>query len=183
MFHKLQGILFCVVALLLMVPVALADRARVEDADDSPGSLDIRFVGHRHENRLLVHRIRTYEDWDMTVLQEGSYFYVMFHTDGDKKPDRLIFVAPAPDGTPFAQMKNPKNNRIVGYAKVWHPTDQVLQLEFPRRMLGKDVTKYRWKAESVFHQEGHPECGTSGDAISQCPDHAPQRGTVGHKLG
>ena len=73
--------------------------------------------------------------------------------------------------------------RIVGYARVGHPDATTLHIEFPRRMLGKGVTSFRWAGSSVYYDPDDPESGKPvGDVVTPCPDNFPDAGSIRHSL-
>lgn len=161
-------------------PSALADSKTRKDADDAAGKLDVQSVQWKHSSgRLLIHHLTTYEAWTNDVFQKGSYIFFSFKM-GDRR--RQLFVSTSEDGTLFGQMTDPDTGRIVGFAKVWRPDERSLQVEFPRRFLGRSVSRYKWEVTTNFHEEGHPECGTQGSGVISCPDRVPDTGRLAHDL-
>lgn len=169
------------VALILVATTpAAADRKVRVDPDDSTGALDIAEVAHNHNRGLLTHRLTTYERWETSVLEDGlSDIYFDFFVG-----DRYVYarVDVSPDGTLFGEMRNRDTERIIGFVKVWRPSKRKLRIEFPKRMLGRNVTSYRWSASTSFHRDGHETCGSGPHIIIACIDYAPSRGYIRHSL-
>lgn len=168
--------------LVVAVPAALADNVTRSDPDDSTGGLDIASIAHSHSEGVLVHRFSTYEAWDTAVLQDGlSYAKFNFFID-----QRYITatVDVEDDGTLYAEIRNFRTQRIIGFAKVWRPDERSLRIEFPKRVLGRGVTSYRWSALTSFHQQGHESCDSDSETttVVACGDPAPTRGFITHRL-
>lgn len=170
---------------LVLVLPAGGDTGARADGNDSPGLLDVQRVVHRHGgDGVLVHRFRTFEKWDWSIFENESFADFTFFVNGGRRRDRTLTVTTSPDGTPYAEMFD-RDGDTVGYARVWKPSARSLQVEFPKTLLGKNVTRYRWKLFTTFHEDDHEDCGTSGNAIMLCEDVAPNqgKGKLRHRLG
>jgi hypothetical protein len=173
----------------MLTSVALADGLTSSDLDDSTGGLDISSVRHAHwvvastGQRLLRHRIQTFESWDDDVISDAhTHFYIYFNTDNDARVERRLWVD-TKDGTLFARMEGPnEGGRVFGFAQIWKPRDDALIVQFPRALLGKSISRYRYYVESVFHDDLHPDCGTVDDMVFLCFDRAPEAGWLRHRL-
>lgn len=181
--RRAAAVLLAAASIVVALPAG-ATTAVHRDRNDSPGLLDVRRVLHRHAGEgILVHRVRTFEKWGWSIFNQGSYVELMFFVNGGPARDRTLWVTTSPDGTPYAEM-NDKAGDTVGYARVWKPSRRTLLVEFPKNLLGKNVRRYRWTAETTFHQDGHEECGGSTGVIVYCFDRAPNRGSkMRHRLG
>lgn len=176
--------------LLLAAPSARGDAFTLSDPDDSPGGLDISYVKHSHRTvqatgqRLLRHRLTTYEAWDTSVLARGSRIYFFFNIDADADYERRLTINVSEDGTLYAEMDNPSSGWTRGYARVWRPNRRSVAIEFPTRLLKRDLAKYRWYGDTVFHLSEHPDCGDVGNVSVLCGDRAPNvDGDILHASG
>lgn len=175
------SVLATAVVLAALAPAA-ADTGARNDRNDSPGLLDMKRVIHRHAgDGILVHRFRTFDAWDWSIFEEGSRVYFSFFVEAGSTEDRTLQVTASSDGTPYAEMTD-ADGGTLGYARVWKPSPRSLQVEFPKRLLGKKVSEYRWKVRTIFHQTDHPDCGTSGDVRVLCNDRAPNKRKIRHRL-
>lgn len=175
-------VLATLVALVPANGVNADEQTREDPGAEAPGPLDIRSIGHSHEDRgLLVHSATTAESWSSSILQGGaSTIEWFFLVKGEVR--RAGITKAAEDGTLYTEMIRWPTNRILGFAKTWKPDEQTIQVEFPRRLLGRGVEKYRWYVQTIFHQPDHPECGDAGGVRTKCYDRAPDRGSLGHSI-
>ena len=167
-----------VASVALLSTKSQADTKLVQDADDTAGALDVSEVGHSHgQNRLLIHRLSTYESWSNDVLlDEGTAFWFEFFPAGGN--EKYVRVDVSPDGNLYGEVIRWDGETILAYVKVWRPDDRTIQIEFPKRILKLGLHRYSWNVASTFRQPGASECG--GDPYV-CSDHVPDQG-AGHTL-
>lgn len=177
------------IALTVASPVSGDVKTRM-DADDNPGRLDVRSAMHAHKvveasgQRLLRHRIETYEGWRSRILDGGSTsIHLFFNTDDDGRPERSLSIDRY-EGALFAEMKDPFDDEspVFGYALVWRPNRSRIAVQFPVELLGPGVDSYRWYVQTNFNSPQHARCGDVGDVSVVCIDRAPSRRTVLHNL-
>jgi hypothetical protein len=195
-------ILSFVLVVSLAVP-ATADRDRGTDGEDSPGPLDIKSVAHGHAGaKLLVHRLRTYEPWGPKDLRGYNRWIVFWISTNDDPSDpegferhiwidymqgRLRAVVLRPSGGLHATL-----DERVGKATVRRPNKRTVVVRFPKRFLGKNVTNYRWYADTSWKSRRGPCSSSDGSTTADnshpfgqdgvCFDQAPRHRDLRHVL-
>jgi hypothetical protein len=124
--------------------------------------------------------METYEEWGADTFQNAELFAMAFYfdIDGHNHPPILSTEAFAGEGssgllvfflrqTTRVSMRRwrPTVAGSVVTRKVWRPDSHTVQVEFPVRLLGKDIQRNDWCAFTFFHEDDLPveQCGTSGD--------------------
>ena len=134
------------------------------------------------DQHLVRHRLVTREGWDESALADANtHIYVYFSVDSDERPERQLWID-VRNGTLFARMSTAIGPfEVFGFAQVWKPGPKSVVVEFPRSLLGKHISSYRYSVRSSFHEDFHPECGGGGDAVIICADVVPWRGWIEHR--
>ena len=173
----------CLISALAVSPTAADVREVSDPSGDTPGLLDIRSAAHRHgQQRLIVHALSTYDEWDAATLDGNSRIFWYFRVDGSLR--RTAITRAAPDGSLFTEVFRGPTNDLRGFAKTWRPDNHSVQIAFPRRLLGRGASTYSWYVQTIFHRSDHPDCGDEGgDVSNDCLDRAPDRGWVRHSIG
>ena len=155
---------------------ASADVLRAPDRDDAPGRLDVRFVVHGHwrnlesGERLLTHRLATYETWRPGILRYRGRIEFRFDVDEDWDFERRLSIG-VTKGSLYAEMTNDSELETLGYAKVWRPGSRSVKVKFPPSLLGAPgITSYRWYARTAI------VCQETDHVVVICGDNAPARG-------
>ena len=154
-----------VVGLLLLasMPPGMAHEQAKLDADETSGPLDIVVTQHRHRSlgpgTSLIFKIVTYEKWSRDVIAEGGHRFISIelNLDQDSEIERC-FVMNTNDSETFGIMY--KNCRYFGDEQVgskdFFPARQLdehtIRAEFPKRLLGRGVSQYRWRAVTSFEE-------------------------------
>ena len=161
--------------------MALADvvtRHDGEAADNGP--LDIKVVSHGHRDGGLIHTLTTYEPWRNRALRHSSsWIALMFdRRSGSFGDERYLRIEYSQDKGLHARMTTFGTHgpgEFIGRVDVWRPTRRSLRVRFPRRYLGRNVSRYEWRATTSF--EDRATCRSSPDSADQggCIDSAPGR--------
>lgn len=160
--------------MLVASGAGLADTKVKNDANDTPGGLDIASVSHGHRDRQLTHRMTMYEAWDNSVLADDARIYFTFY--GLRSDTRTINVDVSPDGTLYGEVIRWDGETVLGYVKVWRPDDRTVQIQFPKRTLQHGgLKRYSWDALTISRGPEGSEC--DGDSYL-CADDVPDGATV-----
>ena len=164
-------------ALLLALPIpsALADTVQVDDPRDS-GKIDVATATHSHGSVAggvtLRYTVVTYNDW---TSEDLSVFRFTFKRR-QWETRRYLQIRPEEDGTLTATMW--ADRRFRGFAHLTRPDARTLQIDFPKSLLGRGFSQYRWSLYANQHSvcDAHPpdQCG------GLPPDNVPDTGTVLH---
>lgn len=182
--------LVALAALLLAPGLAQADGGRFRDPDEQPfcegpGSctdtdyLDFSRAtfGHGRTARVLQHGLKTRERWKTKDMggRHGVTISFDFDTDGDRGVERRLRVR-RKNGELRARMFRGRylRKRVGGDLGVWRPDRRSIKARFPRRLLGDDLDRYRWRAG--WHQRGVACPGSCHT------DYVPDRGWYEHRL-
>jgi hypothetical protein len=174
-----------IVGILMLASVAHADTRTVPDPDDTGGPLDVMTITQRHiettqpGQRLLVHSIEMYEPWDNSVLADSpNSMSIYFDIDGDLQVERELLIGANGDGSlggiMFSLHPRGGRGRVRGFARVTRPDDRTVEVTFPKVLLEKGITRYRWNVHTLTDSPDDPECGNQGDTYVYCGDNAPQ---------
>ena len=173
-----RALLLSLVIVALLIAPAGATRTRGIDRDDSPGRLDIRSAAHGHHDGELVLRTSTYERWrgsDLRGYNRWNVFFVSTN-DGPNDPEgferyiwvdyrrgKLRAVVLRSSGGMHAQPDD-----VVGKATVRRPNKRSVVVHFPTRLLGEDITNFRWFAETSWESRRGP-CEADGFSVADNP--------------
>lgn len=184
----MRRLLVALIVLLLVPlgsPVALADRARVSDANDTLGLLDIRSIAHRHDGRgRLVHTVRTFRRWRTRALpaDDENYLGFLFESRSRKfGSDRFVWVRRSEQGHLYAelyQVLTHPNGEFLRRVPVWRPDRQSVRIAVRPRFLGRRFEDgYRWRAITSFEKGSEGPCRRDNEVSSfptgRCTDAAP----------
>lgn len=189
-------------AVVLMGGHALGDTTSFQDPNDSRSPLDLRVARHGHTrtadgHRLITHSLRMDQDWRSKVLANAdiAQIRIYFDLDGHNHAsdplgmgfcgegfERTLDVDVSPDGTLYAEMLG--RHGVRGYARAWRTSTSSIKVAFPRRLLKRNIGQYQWCAFTLFHDDkrSSENCGSSDGVEVDCPDRAPDTGTVTHTL-
>jgi hypothetical protein len=160
-----------------MVSPGLADEANLHDDPDAFGPLDIKTISHAHgKGDRLVHFIATYGRWGAKTLRsEDSDIQLLFTTDGDNKPERVLVVDNHQGFVRAVMHKWQKGigKKTYGNARIRRTGPRAAKLVFSPGLLGKGVGEYGWHVDTRFSDEDHRRCTLRNGTIYVCPDSAP----------
>lgn len=165
--------------------VALADTDRIQDANDTPGKLDVRFAveGHKQteNDRLLRHRLTMFDRWSKRALaRKGNFIHLFFDTDSDGGYERRLKIT-ARKGELRARMQAWRGLDSVGRADVWRPNRRSVSVSFPASWLGDGLEEYKWIAITNYAVDGEGKCGLQGDVYKACGDRIPDKRKLTHQ--
>ena len=166
--------------LLLFGSPAAADTVARSDGEQTSGSLDIKAVSHGHRGTRLTHTLRTYERWRNRALRDDSSWIALIF---DRRPDsldddRYLRIDYSKERGLYARMTTfgaHGPGSFIGRVDVRRLTQRSVKVRFPKRFLGRSVSRYEWRAITSF--EDTQACRSSPDSASQggCLDYAPGR--------
>lgn len=172
-----------VLSVVAVAPHTLADTTVTSDPNDSPGRFDVKSVSHGHtRNGLLTHKVTMWNTWNNGALRgDANQIRVSFNTDSDRVKEREMIID-LWRGSLFAEMRCYCNQRdvVVGFAKVWRPDESSIKVAFPRRLLRKRLSTYRWRVSTHYAKPWHTICRIGDGVQSVCRDYAPDRGYIRH---
>ncbi len=156
--------------------IALADTRTVRDDRDRDQKVDPVAVTHGHHASLddvLEHDIEMAAGWAEGELL-GANLRVWL-PDGDRSPDREVYVGTNLDGSMYALVRDAKG-RTRGYGNVWMPDRRTIRIELAEATLSRKLRSYRWRALVTM------ECSASeGECIPQ-RDRVPDSGKIRHEV-
>lgn len=169
-------LLISIVLVVALSPAAAHTRSfpDPDDVDRGPFDQSENSVSHRRINgtRHVVHQLSMYEEWQNSALQDG-WISFGFDTRGDFVNERLLHIRITNDGSLYADFFR-SNGRLIGYAKVWRPNAVTVKVAFPRRWLGRRITRYSWSVNSDSGADGCYE--QQADVVTMhCDDNASGR--------
>lgn len=155
---------------LVWASPATAHEQTVLDKDDSDGPLDIVAARQRHarvtelqthpEKEIryveLRYRIVTYEKWERSIVSGGHNFISFeFNLDGDQVIERCLVITNSEHEMLGHIYKNCTyfDDKLVGMASVGRRDKHSLDVAFPRRLLGKSINKWRWRAVTSSEEQ------------------------------
>lgn len=171
------GAALALLTALIGASPATAHEQTVLDQDDSDGPLDIVAARQRHarvtevqthpEKEIryieLRYRIVTYEKWERSIVSGGHNFISFeFNLDRDRTIERCLVITNSEHEMLGRIYKNCTyfDDELVAMASVGRRDKHSLDVAFPRRMLGKSIKKWRWRAVTSFEEQ---------DQSSACP--------------
>lgn len=183
-----------IISIALVTVSASANVMEVSDPRDMPeDAIDIANAEHGHERhevnvapfrhqRLLRHRLTMHEEWtyrEPAQIRIGLWFNV----DSDAQVERELRLHIEDPDAPYAEMTD-QRGRVRGFAKLSRPNQHSIQFVFPKVLLKKRLTRYRWRAWATSEFTPPPECRPPNPP---CPmplplDHAPDQGWIRHEL-
>lgn len=157
---------------------SLADGTSLNDEKDAFGPLDVKKMSHDHgfRNGYLVHRVWTFGKWGRRTLRsEDSDIQLLFTTDGDNRPERVLVIDATDTGVSarMHEWKRGVGDKVYGRAALRRIGPKAVRLSFRRRLLGRGTREYGWHVDTRFSDRDHHRCTTSEDMIVVCPDAAP----------
>ena len=166
----LVAVTACLALLGVLEGAALAHERTIFDRDDSPGPLDLAAARHRH--RVLIEdtthppssrrftelsfRLVTFEGWTRDVLSANRNFIsIEFQTDTDDNIDRCLVFTAGEHELLAGMYKRCRysDDPLVGTASASRPDDHSVHVAFPRRLLGRGVRAYAWRAVSSYEDQ------------------------------
>jgi hypothetical protein len=184
-------VLLCAGLLATLGSPGLADKTGFRDENDAYGPLDVKRMWHGHgtDGGDLVHLVTTYGRWQAKTLESAdSDIQVLFTTDADNKPERVL-VIDEHNGSVRAEMHKWTKGigkKTYGRAAVQRTGPRAVRVIFETSLLGRNVAEYGWHVDTRFHDEDHSRCNVSDGVIVVCPDSAPDdnspRSYLRHKL-
>lgn len=183
-----RGTAAAVLAVLLVVGIggtASADRRRFTDADDSPGILDLRAIGHSHDDKgRLVHTIRTFDRWRTSDLpsNDENYLGILLESRSDKfGSDRFVWVRRSAQGRLYAELYRVlthANGEFLRRVPVSRPNKYSIRVRIRPSFLGRRFEQgYRWRAITSFEKGRDGPCRRDNEVSSfptgRCTDAAP----------
>ena len=162
-----------------------ADTARFTDPNDTPGKLDVRDAHQEHDDRRLVHNVRTFRRWRSRALR-GDETYIGFYLDAGTKgsrADRFIWVRWKKGRGLYAQIFRPlthANGDLLGPVRVSRPNRRSVRISIRPAQLSKRIRDgYRWRVTTSYEKrttEG--PCGNDHTVSSfptgACIDNVPR---------
>ena len=168
------------ILLLSFVGSSSADTGRVNDSDDVEDVMDLAEATHAHGAfaKILVHGLRTYEEWENSRFVRAEVRFWL--ADSDPAADRSLILTPNPDGSFKGSMYQAAPRREVGdflgYANVYRSDARTVVAEFPKGLLMKGVSGYRWKAFLFY------PCSRDPGVVCSPPPPDTHPGRVEHEL-
>lgn len=146
------------------------------DPDDTSGPFDVSTLEQTQESSEtsatteIVHRIRTFEPWSNDALGGAARVEIWFDLDNDPAAfERVLTVdLDERDSQIRASMLNQMTGQARGYAAVFRPDDQTLELRFPPNLLKEGIHEYQWYA--LLDGGENAPCSFDTPCIDQAPD-------------
>lgn len=157
---------------LLFVPPAWSHTQTLIDRDDTPSPLDTVAVRHWHRvsgdrnEASLVFKLVTYETWDSSVLGHSFENFISFEFDEnlDGRPERCFDIqlkGESLKGRMYTGFGCVAHASAVGSAiPVARPDEHSVKVNIPKHLVGRKVSRYRWRSATSFEQQDHPECAS-----------------------
>lgn len=162
------------------------------DADDSPGPLDMVAARQRHHvsRELQTHprkefkvtelryRLVTYEKWERDIVS-GNHNFISFEFNLDDDPviERCLVITNSEFEMLGRMYKNCNyfDDELLGSATVSRRDRHSVNTAFPRRLLRKGITSWKWRAVTSFEEQSQsspcPAPEPHGDGgYGACPD-------------
>lgn len=156
----------------------------MSDPDDSPGPLDISSIEQTQESSEtsatteVVQRIKTFEGFTDEDLAGPARLEMGFDLDNKGKDfERILLIdLDERDSKLRASMFNPMTGQSRGYAAVFRPDENTLEVRFPPTLLNEGEHDFSWNAFS--------DGGETSDCPleSPCMDTAPDTTLMRHRL-
>lgn len=154
------------------------------DPDDTPGPFDVSTLEQTQEGSQtsatteIVHRIKTFESWEDDALAGPARMELWFDLDDDPNTvERLLTIdLDERDSAIRAAMLDQSSGQERGYAAVFRPDGNTLEVRFPPTLLKEGTRDYRWFV-STDGGENSP-CNLE----SPCFDRALDATTLRHRL-
>lgn len=162
------------VLVLLLAPLAvLAQRASVEDAQDTPGLLDVQRVKLSGVIDQPIFKTITFKRWTAKRIWDRGYFIVHLDARGDSHFEHYVLVRSIGgrmEATLYRDRRN-KSDFIVGNAGVWRVNKRsvTVRLKLSRLNMPAERTYYRWFVKSLLIGNNCPQV---------CIDRVPDSGAV-----
>lgn len=171
---KTVAVVIALAAFGVLATPADAHQRVVLDGDDTSGPFDMvavrmnhLYVGETHPERtwrILEFRLITYGTWTNDALTGiDTHITFEFDLDKDEDVDRCLVIQRSADGRLEGQMYSVGCEFVLG-KPVGKPQDvrrrdeHSLEIDFRPRLLGEDVTTFRWRAVTSYDREGDSEC-------------------------
>lgn len=159
-----------VVGLLLPPASSYADTAKVADADDTHGRLDVARVAHTHVHHRLVHTIRMQTGWKARVLRKGR-LTVMFKSGSryrtieiDYRRRHLVATICRDERLAGGELVNCSDDVALD-----RPDGRTVTVTVRKRQVRKPGRQgYKWQVTS-FLQSGQGECPRGRLCVDSLP--------------
>ena len=159
----------------MVASVALAAGPTVvRDGNDTVGPLDIAAASLElrtkgagaDRKRFVVLRVRTYGAWGAPELARPgvmpNFLSFEFDRNRSRPADRCLDIGLRSGGALVAEMKAPcvpvGERRVGSPIRVRRVDRRRLEVVVPRRLFGRSVGRYAWRATSSFEAIGDPRC-------------------------
>lgn len=160
-------------ALFIAVPAA-AHVQTVLDPDDTPGPLDTVAARVKHfriaethperHRTVLTFKLVTYETWPNDRLSGvDNHVTFEFNLDSDDGVERCFEIRQREDGELQGQMFSRGCEFVLGEPvgkprNVSRPDEHSLKASFRKRLLGKSIKAFRWRAVTSFDENNDSQC-------------------------
>ncbi len=168
-----RGLTLLLLASLLVLSLATAAWPHEQtglDRADSPGPLDIVAARQRHarvtelqthpqreiRSTELRYRLVTYEEWERTIVPGGRNFISFeFNLDRDRGIERCLVITNSEHEMLGRMYKDCTyvHDELIGSASVGRRDQHSLDTNFRLRLLGRNATKWRWRAITSFEEQ------------------------------
>ena len=173
---KRLGLVSLVIAVALVANPAVGDTDTYNDGQDTRKSaLDIKEVRHSHDGNHLVHRVKTYDEWQSNDLKNRA-IYITFDLPDSGGFINFFYVYIAyKNGDLKAKLYDNSGDppRFVDNVTVRRPNDKAVEVEFKKCKLDSNLERYQWTAHT--NDEASSGCGAG------CNDFEPNNGSITHK--
>jgi hypothetical protein len=155
---------------------ATASTRTIEDADDTPGRLDVRTAVAGHAGNLVAHTLTMHERWASKALGKGTA--TLIFQIGRRTRTMDVGVR---DGRLFAEIcTEAEDGSVRGCSEdvgLSRPDRRSIRVTLRKGLLKKGLSSYTWTAYT------HLNRGESGCTDLVCVDTVPDdAGTVRHRL-
>lgn len=165
---KLRVLVLASVVMVALGGQAGADDGSVEDARDTGDVMDLAEASHGHRFGLIEHGIAMHDPWRPDDFLAAELY--LWLPDGEPNFDRRFLVLVDDEGR-FRVATHTSR-----HANAFQSSETSLTIQFPVKVLKRNLSSYRWKA--VLH---YP---CSRDPNVQCAPPPPDthQGRVTHRL-
>lgn len=191
-----------VVAFFLLTGTAVADRASGRDPTDSQGRLDVAAVGHGHRDGRLAHRVKMHDPWKSNLLSGKRKWIALWISTNDTADspegfERLIWIHYSHDRLTAGIYRQKADEsgfhiryRLIRKIPVHRPNRRTARVTFNPNLLGRDVSKYRWFAQTGWQVRKGPCSSNDGQTVddpapfeeAECTDRGPNHRDLHHQL-
>lgn len=154
---SMLALAFAFGALVVCVPSAVAEHARIQDGDDVDGRLDLRAVEMR-EGQPRRWILKTHKAFSARRIFDRGYLLVYFDTYGSKRFDYYVLLRPYWSDIIGELYKDRResNDELLAETKVRKPGKRAIVTTVPFRYMRQPETAvtYRWHARTLYTGRG-----------------------------